>query len=230
MFGPQNCLVSEFKMSNHAMLVSLQVELSELSRKRKSLESDLNTLEQKINIVDQKLEDGEESRKMSALKDFLVTEKDRMHKNRLSKIDLQIKELQNKIDSFRIERTSTESSIGTSPRRNSEPLPLSDKDSHFHSHSKRHPHTSSNSKSYCTYCQENLVKKQSVPSVQNEQHAEWSVSHLPLCMSMEFCKECIAMKEFFMKMNKESKDADPIHMNCTKDNCTACKYYTLIKF
>jgi len=44
-----------------------------------------------------------------------------------------------------------------------------------------------------------------------------------MCMSMNVCKECTAMRNFFFKMKDEKEIVEEMHKNCSKNNCDACK-------
>ena len=61
-------------------------------------------------------------------------------------------------------------------------------------------------------------------TIQSDQQNKGSTTHLPMCMSMNVCKECTAMRNFFLRMKGEKGIVEEMHKNCSKNNFDACKY------
>ena len=88
-------------MSDFSLVIGLQTELDTLSRRRRSLESDVLNLEQKINVLNQNLKENAHGKKLMLLKEFLEAEKQRIQLNKMSKINIKAKMLEDKIKNIR---------------------------------------------------------------------------------------------------------------------------------
>lgn len=56
----------------------------------------------------------------------------------------------------------------------------------------------------------------------SNQQKDSTLTHLPICMSMKVCKECTAIRDFFVKMQHE-KSVDEVQKRCSKTNSDDCK-------
>lgn len=93
-------------MSDFSLVNGLQSEIDALSSRRRSFESDILYLEHKINVVNQNLkENAGNTKKMMSLMEFLETEKQRIQKKKLKKINEKAKILINKINIIRDSRS-----------------------------------------------------------------------------------------------------------------------------
>ena len=93
-------------MSQLSLITVMQNELDAISRRRRSLESDVSYLDEKINAVNQNLEKNGNKMKMMSLIEYLETEKQRIQEHKLNKVNEKAKKLRDKIISIKKQRPS----------------------------------------------------------------------------------------------------------------------------
>lgn len=92
-------------MSQISLITELQSELDALSRRRRSFESDVSHLDQKINAMNQNLLKNSHKEKMISLIDTLETEKQRIQEKKLDKVNEKTKMIIDKISSLKNKRS-----------------------------------------------------------------------------------------------------------------------------
>ncbi|CAG9797034.1 unnamed protein product [Chironomus riparius] len=211
-------------MSQLSVITVMQKELDAISRRRRSLESNVSYLEDKINVVNQNLEKNGNKMKMMSLIEFLEIEKQRVQEHKLNKVNEKAKLLKDKIINIKKRQRNLTSCNNIKEILSSQLL------SNVHLVKPNLSRPKSFQQPNRAYNQANR-KYQSLPTslshTENEefesfnllsnQQKERSSTHLPMCMSMKVCKECAAIRDFFEKMQNE-KVVDQVDKRSPKTN------------
>ncbi|XP_070504316.1 putative leucine-rich repeat-containing protein DDB_G0290503 isoform X2 [Chironomus tepperi] len=209
-------------MSHFSLLTEMQSELDALFKRRRSFESDVFDLEKKINVVNQNLQKSTNKAKMMSLLEFLEAEKQRILDNKLNKVNEKTIMIKDKIANI---RNSQKNSISMNNMENKSSQLLDNvhlnkiklsRHKSFQQPTKMYDNPSRKYQSFPT-SRPQTAHGFELFTLKSSPQTKESSTHLPMCMSMNVCKECTALRNFFLKMQHEV--VEEIHKNSVINNC-----------